>query len=210
MKNLKGLGLLLAVLFLSGCVLFGPVGPEILYEENFNGDTEWYEGESDYSNWWVEGGKYHVLVKVEDKPIGTWRTDIGPFDNFQLDLDIEQVTGPDDNGYGIRFRMQDADNYYRFRISGDGWAKFDKRIGGVYTDIRPWSTTELINEGNETNHMTVIANGSTFTFYINGTELYSATDTSLTTGYIGFQVAMFVSPGQTHVAFDNLILTELE
>lgn len=210
MSKLKVLLLGLGVLLLSGCMLFGPGGPEILYEETFGNEADWYTGANENRDWWIEGGQYHVLLKTEDFTTGSWKSTLGPFSDFQLDVDTQQIAGPDDNGYGVQFRVQDGSNYYRFRISGDGWARFDKNIGGTITIIKPWERTDLIHQGNATNHIKVIANGSLFTFYINGDKLYEATDTSIAAGSIGFQAVMLTSPGQTHIAFDNLILTELE
>jgi len=211
MSRRIGLGSLLLVLTsLAGCFFLLPMGPEILYEEDFNSETDWFVGETENRSWWIEGGEYHVLLKTEDYPTGSWRSSAGPFGDFQLDVDTEQVTGPDDNGYGVQFRMQDENTYYRFRISGDGWARFDKAIGGTINIIKPWVRTDLIRQGNATNHISIIANGSSFTFYINGSELYTVTDTAIASGSLGFQAAMFTSPGQTHIAFDNLIIQAVE
>ena len=216
MSRIKGLWLLLGVLLLSGCMLFGPFGPVILYEEDFNSDTDWYQGghddndDNDDREWWIEDGKYHILVHRQAINYGSWNSKVGQLRNFQLDVDAEQIGGPDDNGYGVQFRVVDADNYYRFRISGDGYAKFGKKVGGDYVVIRGWESTSLINQGVAANHITVIANGSSFTFFINGTELFSETDSSFAIGATGFMVAMFVPGGPAHFAFDNLIIQELE
>ena len=213
MSRCKGLWLLLGVLFLSGCMPVGPVGPvgpAILYEEDFNADANWYEGENDNKKWWIEDGKYQVLVKVEDVSVGAWNSLVGEFSNFQLDVDAEQIDGPDDNGYGIQFRVVDADNYYRFRISGDGWARFDKRVSGSIEVIREWERSALIHQGDAINHITVTANGSLFTFFINGTEDFHMTDTEFANGAVGFMVVLLGSPAPAHFAFDNLIITELE
>ena len=211
MSRIKVLWLLLGVLLLSGCMLFGPFGPVILYEQDFNSETDdWYQGENDNKKWWIEENKYHVLVHRQGVNFGSWYSGVGQLRDFQLDVDAEQIGGPDDNGYGVQFRVVDADNYYRFRISGDGYAKFGKKVGGDYVVIRGWESTSLINQGVAANHITVIANGSSFTFFINGTELFSETDTSFAIGAAGFMVAMFDPGGPAHFAFDNLIITELE
>lgn len=210
MSKFRGLWLLIGVVFLSGCMLFGPFGPAILYEENFNSDTNWFQGENANKKWWIEDGKYHVLVKTEDLSLGSWNSTVGQLSDFQLNVDAEQIDGPDNNGYGVQFRVVDADNFYRFRISGDGYARFDKKVDGTYEIIRGWESTALIHQGVATNHITVIANGNTFTFLINGTELYVETDSSFTAGAAGFMVVLLDSPAPAHFAFDNLIITELE
>ena len=210
MSKLRVLGLLAGVLLLSGCMLFGPFGPVILYEEDFNSDTNWYQGESENKKWWIEDGKYHVLVKTEDLSLGSWNSSVGQLGDFRLDVDAEQIDGPDDNGYGVQFRVVDADNFYRFRISGDGYARFDKKVNGTYEIIRGWESTDLIHQGAAANHITVLANGSTFTFLINGTQLYVETDASFAAGAVGFMVILLDFPAPAHFAFDNLVVAELE
>ena len=215
MSRLKGLGLLLGIYLLSGCSLFGPVGPEILYDESFGSEANWYVGESEISAWWLGEGKYHVLVKgtsdfSHDYGSSSTKSGLGSFGDFLLFVDTEQISGPENNGYGIHFRQQDADSYYRFRISGDGWAKFDKNVDGVRTDIRSWEPSALVNTGNAANQIGVLAEGSTFTFYINGNVLYTETDTSFAAGYVGLTAIKYDDQEDLHITFDNLIIQALE
>jgi hypothetical protein len=58
--------------------------------------------------------------------------------------------------------------------------------------------------------MGVSAEGSTFTFYVNGTVLYTETDTSFTSGHIGLSAIKYDSQSNLHIAFDNLIVQALE
>jgi hypothetical protein len=142
--------------------------------------------------------------------MGSTNSETGILANFQLDVDVRQISGPDDNGYGIQFRYEDSSNRYRFNISGDGYTRFDKWVNGTTEVIRGWESTPLINQGNSLNHITIVANGNLFTFYINGTELYSVADTQFNSGRAGFVAAMYGTPGQTHIAFDNLLIQALE
>lgn len=207
--------MLLLLTFLAGCFFFSPIGPEILFSESFDPEAEWFVGESGDSDWWLGEGKYHVLVNgtntlTADGGYGSWRSNVGPFGNFLLLVDTEQISGPENNGYGIQFRMQDNDNYYRFRISGDGWAKFDKKVAGVRTTIRSWDETSLVNTGNAANQIGVSAEGSTFTLYINGDILYTETDASLASGHVGVTAIKYDSQADLHITFDNLIIQALE
>ncbi|MBU1048431.1 LamG domain-containing protein [Candidatus Bipolaricaulota bacterium] len=213
MSKRATLGLLLLLpLFLAGCFFLLPTFPEVLYEEDFDGSPLWYQGEDDSRTWWVEQSKYHLLIKVRDITFVSRNTQIGPLTDFQLDMDTYQLSGPDNNGYGVTFRHVDTDNLYRFSLSGDGWVRFDKKVNGSYNVIRPWERTDLIHQGNATNHITVVADGSEFTFYINGQEVYDAAvlDTQFSSGNAGVFGVMLESPGQTHIAFDNLVIQALE
>ena len=210
MSKLKVLGMLLGILLLlSGCMVFEPIGPEVLYERDFNSDKDWSATGDGLWDMWIGDGAFHVLVKVEDLSVVS-TLQAGDLADFQLDVDAQQIAGPDDNGYGVQFRYTDKNNSYRFRISGDGWVRFDKWVNGSVVVIRDWERSSLINQGNALNHITIVANGTLFTFYINGTEVYSEIDTQFSSGIIGFVAVMLSSPGQTHVTFDNLIIQALE
>lgn len=215
MSRLKGAVVLLGTLLLSGCLLLIPLEPEILYDESFGPEANWFVGEFENYEWWLGEGKYHVLVKAtnslsEDHGYASWRSGVGPFGDFLILVDAGQISGPENNGYGIQFRMQDADNYYRFRISGDGWAKFDKKVAGVPTTIRSWEQTSLVNTGNAANQIGVSSEGSTFTLYINGEILYTETDTSFASGYVGLTAIKYDSQADLHIVFNNLIIQALE
>ena len=210
MRRLLICGCLLGGLLLTGCWMPLPQGPTVLYEEDFSGETSWYVGEDDGKKWWVENGAYHLLTKKSDVFYRSWRTQIGSFGDFQLDVDAQQISGPDDNGYGVVFRRDPEVGFYRFQISGDGWAKFDKFDGSAFVAIRPWERTDLIRQGSASNHITIIANGTQFTFYINGTILYTATDYAFSTGQIGVGGICLDDAGGAHIAFDNVLLQALE
>jgi len=217
MRRTAIVGLLGAVLCLAGCIFFGPFGPEILYEESTWEGTPWYQGENDSRKWWVEGNKYHVLVKKHypiDSHVAyqTYRTSVGPFADFRLTIDLEQVIGPDNNGYGVMFRVsQDAKDFYRFLISGDGYVNFIKAVDGAPTTIFNWTPSTLVNKGNAANQVTIVANGNLFTFYVNGELLHTIADSTFDTGYVGLSAIKFVEEGgELQITFDNLRIEALE
>ncbi|NJL93588.1 MAG: hypothetical protein HC915_07585 [Anaerolineae bacterium] len=52
------------------------------------------------------------------------------FSDFDLRLHTRQLSGSDDNRYGVIFRQRDVDNYYHFEISGDGFYRLLKAEDG--------------------------------------------------------------------------------
>lgn len=116
MSKRLGFGVLFLLLSLSlgGCFFLLISDPEILYEEDFGPDANWYVGTSENRTWWIEDGEYHILIHREDVSYGSQQSNTGPLGDFQLDIDAGQLAGPNDNGYGVQFRMKDAANYYRF------------------------------------------------------------------------------------------------
>jgi hypothetical protein len=152
----------------------------------------------------------HILVKTP--AWDTWSNDEGvpSFDDFRYDVDATQVSGPDDNAYGVIFRYADDRNFYLFAISGDGHASFRKLVDLAWTTIVPWTEFPgIVTAGAATNHITVVAVGSQFSFYVNNEKLFEASDSSFSAGGPGVFAGSFSEPN-VHVAFDNLVIREME
>jgi len=205
--------LLLAVVSMSGCMLFNPA-PAVLYQETFSGATasEWPVGETANRNKWIEGGKYHVQFKTSEYWwTSSWNDDQGPFDNFQLECDIAHINGTDNlSAAGLIFRVVDGDNYYVFRISPAGTYSLREVIDGTWNTIIDWTTSSEILTGAVTNHVTIYADGSSLTFFVNGEEIGDVVDGSLSTGFVGVIATSFAGNSDMHVSFDNIVVTELE
>jgi len=84
---------------------------------------------------------------------------------------------------------------YVFQYTRDGKYSVYKEINGVLTEMKGWTTSSAIKPGNAWNNLRVVANGSSLYFYINGSLVWSGTDTSLTSGRVG--IGMFRSANST-------------
>jgi hypothetical protein len=198
----------LSLLFLSGCLFpTTPEDPTLFTEQLFTGSTipGWWTGTDGGKKAWHADSAYHVALTTTQTTYWTTYTVPGRIGNFRLDIDVAQIDGPDDNGFGVVFRKYCYDNYYYFLISGDGYMTFRKVIDGQSTDIQSWTPCAAVIQGNATNHLTIIADASRFTFSVNGTEVLQTTDSTLATGYLGVMVKSYNESG-VHVAFDNLVV----
>ena len=90
------------------------------------------------------------------------------FTDIDLSVTAREVSGPDDNQYGVVFRFRDHDNYYAFFISGDGYYSLVKRENGVLRDISTWGESDAIAVGKGANIIRIVAQGDAFRFYVNG------------------------------------------
>jgi hypothetical protein len=203
---------ILGLLLLSGCTLFTPPSMElgILFEDSFDESiTDWPTYENVNQRWWIEGGHYNVLVKTPHQSMTSWRTQVGSFGNFRLELEAEQVSGPDNNAYGVLFRVIDDDNYYCFYITGDSYVGLKKKVAGQFVVLFPELLSYFVHWGNDVNLLAVIADGDQLEFFVNGESHFTITDTAFAAGGIGMMAEMRTTPGQTHIAFDNMVLHEL-
>jgi len=130
------------------------------------------------------------------------------FDDFIMEVDASKEAGPDGIDYGLILRQVDDSNYYRFRITADGGFGFDKLQNGVFSEIIPLNRSDAVHAGNADNHIKVECNGSMFEFYVNGSKVGEALDSSFAYGMVGLEVGGH-SAGKAVVSFDNMMIWSL-
>jgi hypothetical protein len=202
-------GLCAALVLLSGCALFQS---GILYEETWSdpNTTAWTIGNTDYANKWIEGGRYHVLVKQATSVL-YWNASEGPFGNTQIDIDVRHEAGTDNlSTGGVLFRVTDINNAYAFEVSPAGTYRIGKWVANVWTAIVAWTPSPAIHTGTGDNHLTVMADGTALTFLVNQTQVTELTDSSLPSGRVGVIVTAFSNDVDVHESFDNLVVRELK
>jgi eukaryotic-like serine/threonine-protein kinase len=112
-----------------------------------------------------------------------------------LGYQVEMTVLSGDGGGGLTFRQSNQE--YRLRVGPDG--SYDL-VNGVDTVTN--GSSDAFQQGkNTTNLLTVIAQGSKMTFYINSHFVKSVTDTASSCGKLGLFAVNFNGPGQS--AFSN-------
>ncbi|MBI1878368.1 MAG: hypothetical protein HYR94_09105, partial [Chloroflexi bacterium] len=153
-----------------------------------------------------ENGQYYIVVDTTD--FSYWSVAGVALADLVLEVETNQVDGPDNNDFGVILRYQDDDNFYSFEISGDGYYTFGKLVDGEFLSIIPWRESRAINLGNNPNLLRVEAVGSDFTLYINDELIDAAIDSEFSQGDIGLLVGTYEEAG-AHIAFDNLKVWEV-
>jgi serine/threonine protein kinase len=114
--------------------------------------------------------------------------------NFGYQVEMTVLSG--DGGGGLIFRQSAQE--YRLRVGPDGGYDL---INGLATVTN--GSSDAFQQGqNTTNLITVIAQGSKITFYINSHFVKSVTDTTSSCGKLGLFAVNFKGPGQS--AFSNV------
>jgi len=151
---------------------------------------------------YIAEGSYHIVAhEVGNFTIGvSGRLSL---DNFSLEVDAAQVSGDDDNEYGLAYGYQDRDNYYEIAISGDGYAGSYVKERGDWHTIVAFRPSEAINRGNAVNHLHLEVLEGTFSLYVNGQLAFQDYDNRFREGLIGFGCGSLAEPG-LHCSFDNL------
>ena len=111
-------------------------------------------------------------------------------------FDVQSVVKTDSPDYAymiVRGSPAPFDQYgdwysgYYFGFDGYGYFQVGKMVGGVWTELQPWTYTPSLIPGNW-NILRVIAVGNNLYYYINGTLVWSGVDYSLTSGQVGFEL----------------------
>jgi hypothetical protein len=213
MKGSWGFVLLLA---LSACTLQSNETntcdqPGILFIDDFSDDQ---------SCGWVTYNRGGGIAAIENgmmqitatQPGQIWWTNPGRnFTDVIISAEARQVSGPNDNAYGLICRYQNEDNFYVFLVSGDGYyaiAKYQSGVDSVIylTEDQQFQPSDVINQGVGANKVEARCIGSELSLIVNDTPLVTVTDPTFVIGDIGL-AASTLQPGATVIQFDNVQVT---
>jgi hypothetical protein len=195
----------------------GPPPPDfgdIFFEDDFSQADSGLVDDPDGQDWgrvyYADTGQYVIELEPEPGAI---------YDYYLLDEDLPdeflfQATtsfaGAYNNAYGLAFRLaigDETDQFYAFRISGDGFYTVDKFTQEEIITIIDWTFSSLINQAEDTeNILTVQGQGDTYTLYINGRQVDSFVDDELAGGSFGPIAENFDPETAAAFTFDNLVV----
>ncbi|HUS69694.1 MAG TPA: PPC domain-containing protein [Anaerolineae bacterium] len=154
------------------------------------------------SSAYLADGSYHI-VAADPSELVVGVSQRLSLAEFSLEVDAQQVSGDDDNEYGLVCGYQDDDNYYELAISGDGYVGFFAKQRGRWEQISPFSWTETINQGSAINRLRLEVAEGMFSLYVNDQLALQELDQRFGEGLIGFGCGSFTEP-MLHCSFDNL------
>ena len=137
-----------------------------------------------------------------------WSTPGLEFRDARLRVLVTKRSGSDIGTFGVICRYRDAENFYFFTITGDGYYAVGKFESGVESliGLPVMALGPAIMQGNVTNHITVACVGESLSMQVNGAELIRVRDSSFAKGDIGL-IAGALSIGDLEVQFENLSIT---
>lgn len=182
----------------------GVEGYVLVYEDDFSDPSSgWDDAFDRYTTKQYGNNKYYIDMSTSN--LVAWGLANRKVSDFRLEVDAAQESGPNNNGYGILFRFQDRDNFYRFDISGDGFFLLSKFHNGEWVTLIPWTASSAVNVGQAANRLFVEAIGSQIRVYVNEALLAEVKDDAFTEGNFGFFASTFSEPNLT-VSFDDIKL----
>ncbi len=139
--------------------------------------SDWAQAEGRLKVQILDTGVLQIEVGDVDKlPFSQARPYFGDFD---VRVQTTAVDGPEGNGYGLIFRLQNKDNaspadddFYLFEISSDGYYRVLRSFNGVQKALSTWIPSPIINQHiGATNFIRINAKGDRFQFFVNNQQV---------------------------------------
>lgn len=184
------------------------------FNETFDDEGNWGVGrEADVSGD-ITGGVYELTVESSNGIF--WSSAGVDLTDGTYVVEATQIDGPLDNGYGMMFMADmEADNFYLFEVSGDGYVWIGYCEAGCQGNITQlvdsgWFQSSAVRQGlNQTNELRVEVEEGTMLFFVNGQEVGRAFNEERFTGDVGILVET-IGAGGVQVHFDNYRYTPVE
>ena len=184
---------------------------KVLFHDDFSNPDSGWDRVKDSTGSLTDyvDGRYRIFVNESNTDI--WAN---PGKNFDGDVvvavDAVRNSGPLDNDFGVICRYQDADNYYFFVISSDGYAGIGAVVNGdqnlLNKEGKMVSTDKLPQGKGVTYHIEASCIGNALTLTVNGKRILTVTDDRLApTGDVGLMAGTFDAKG-TDILFDNFVV----
>lgn len=179
-----------------------------LFFDDFSGEQEcgWVLYNQSGAVTAIEEGAFRISTS---QPGQIWWSNPGRnFSDVVITTQARQVSGPDDNAYGVICRYQNEQNFYLFLVSGDGYYAIGKYQTGsdqitYLTGDGRFQFSDIINQGVATNQIRATCVGNELSLAVNGLPLATVTDPTFVTGDVGVGVST-LEPGTAVVEFDQL------
>ena len=173
--------------------------------EDFSDPSSGWETQAteEYALEYVEG-EYRVRVHTPDLAAWGRPPRAYEFTDLVIEVDVRQVSGPEDGDYGLVVRSKGDSDFYLFAISSHcGMYSVQMSQGENWTDLAEWTESAAVRREGEVNHLKVECLGGTMRFYANGVLLTEVTDTTYQVGNVGLLAETFEEGGLV-VRFDNV------
>lgn len=153
-----------------------------------------------------------MLITTSQAGKITWSNAERDFTNVIINVTARQISGPNNNAYGVICRYRDEQNFYLFLVSGDGYYTIGKYEASspqiqYLTPNDEFGYSDIINQGVATNEIRAACVGNELSLAVNGIPVFATTDGTHTHGDIGVG-ASTLEPGTAQIRFDDFSVLE--
>jgi hypothetical protein len=150
---------------------------------------------------------YRVQVTAAEKIV--WAGPGLTFTDTRVEVEASRISGPLDDDFGLVCRAIDPTNFYFFAISSDGYYGIGKVKNAVprLIGMEAMPPSEVIHQGDASNHLRADCTGEDLSLYVNGSPLATVQDDEFGAGEVGLFVGTFTTAG-TEIHFDHFAVLQ--
>ena len=147
-------------------------------------------------------GSYRIGIFTPET--SAWARPHLEFSDVRIQVSATKADGSDNNIFGVLCRYQDAQNFYFFIISSDGYSGIGVYRDGVEALMGGDSMlpSKAILQGSTTNIIQAECIGDLLTLYINGVQEVQVQNAEWTQGDVGLIAGTYNQPG-TEILFER-------
>jgi hypothetical protein len=184
------------------------------------GEPDWRDTFENASNWPIYSDEDVEMRITEENRLRmtslqadtweSWMVSRPILENFYLEVIASPGECSGFDRYGLMARAaSNASRQYLFGLTCDGKYSFRIWNGEAFVMLVPWTANSAINTGEEaTNRLVLLAEGSSFTLYVNGEPLNTIQDDTFAEGTFGLFIAGLVTDN-FNVWFEEVSYWEL-
>lgn len=190
-----------------------PTAQKVIADHLLDDQLAWFTGSTpDGSYFFSSDGRYYIRNNSKsDAALALYEDyQYSQLKNFSITVKMSAIQGAKGNAgyYGVIFRTSpDQKRYYLFEINtSDGGQYVFYRFDGhsPYSRLAWGSAPSLALNLKQSNTITIVARGNTFTFSINGKPLGDAFTDPSKSPLISGQIGLYVEDQNAEVAFSDL------
>jgi hypothetical protein len=182
-------------------------GDRLFWDDFSNASGGWPQASDEVGTLGLSNGAYRIAIQPADYDL--WAVSGHAYGAVQVEADANRLAGPEANRFGLICGYRDAQDFYFFIISSDGYYA----LGKVENDAASLLGQEMmayssaIGQGTSPNHLRLECHDQTLRGAVNGQMVAVAQDSRLGSGDVGMLAGSF-EQGGVDIAFDNFVVTK--
>jgi hypothetical protein len=177
---------------------------DLIFEDDFEQTESWAITDEEGFSFSYQDGGYRITNNFTNGAVSSMRSI--DYRHVLVEVDAEQVGGPEDAYYGVVCRWQDAQNYYGVVVGNSGFYAILRLTDGEIVFLDHGNTPSADTFRNDgPNRIGGSCLGDRLILFLNGQRLLEVRDQTFESGYTGLVVGTR-SEGGAEVHFDNFAL----
>ena len=186
-----------------------PPGSKVLFQDDFSDPRSgWDVRETENGASGYRAGRYFIRVATPKYEL--WST---ASQSFKGDVIVEvtatPASGPEENEMGVICRYQDKNNFMSASVGADGYYAIAENKDDqttILTGGGKYVKSDAIPTGGKSYNIQLACEGDTYTLFVNGKQIDTATSTAFRSGDVGLLAGTF-DQGNVEVLFDDFAVS---